>query len=333
MDPTNAGTSLTNPTMSLKTVDQSSIPEIDVLSEMDFRNFVYTGISAIVDLPLNKTTRNALFGVNIDGFIPPWNVKDPYFASWFKNFYPVQNFPETFASVKIRQEVSSIPVQLLYLSHRIIAGNVGVGVRLTANTAQSGNLIIAQASGVTRHYYANDAPHIGLIFTNSSHAPIDYNYNSFLLGDVSLNRNISITPIRKDPTIQTDLARKLIMPSQPRSRDFDRLVGSQYQEDWLLFGILSNLPSTSANQLTFSFFFDYSQVQFYQPMLVTLPTIPTSFDRQIMLVSDTWLVGPAFTHESSRFLGDPEATTTSRSIFCPTKSIENKLEAVVIEDI
>lgn len=309
MNPTNAGENLSTPTMMLKQPDLTSVPEIDEISEMDFRRFIYTGISATVDLPLVKNSRNALFGVNIDGFIPPWNSQDVTWGLMLKNYYPVQPFSNSIEFCKIRQEMGMIPEQALYLSHRVIAGNVGIGVRLSSNTSQSGNVVIAQASGVLKYPYTNNTQYTGMQFLNTSSSPIDYSYSSFMLGDVSLNRNISITPIRRDPTIQTDLAKKLSdvrLPTLANPTNFN-VFGSQFQEDWLLFGILSSMANNNSNQLTFSFFFDYSQVQFYYPLLPTVSTSPTNFEQQILEVTFTLTSNLTPTHANAKFLPADEA--------------------------
>jgi len=310
MNPSNAGQALPNPTLALKRPDLTSTPEIDELSPADFKKFFYTGISAVVDTPIVKDDRSAIFAVNIDGFIPPVNSKDPYFGLWLKNFFPVQPFLSSQSFVKIRQEVSSIPAQALYLSHRVVAGNIGLGIRVASNTGQAGNLIVSQASGIKRNYYAEPTPYAGLQMLNMTHAPIDYNFASFMLGDLSLNRNISITPIRRDPTIQTDLARKLVYLNATITNEQINVFAGQYLEDWLLFGFLSDVPNQNANQVTFSFFFDFSRVQFYTPMLPVIPTIPVDRERQILLVSKT-LETPSIIRELANYLPGSAALKTN----------------------
>lgn len=325
MNPTNAGENLSSPTMMLKQPDLTSTPEIDEINELDFRRFIYTGISATIDLPLVKNSRNALFGVNIDGFIPPWNSNDVAWGLMLKNYYPVQPFSNSIEICKIRQEMGMIPEQAMYLSHRVIGGNVGIGVRLSSNTGQSGNVIIAQASGVLKYPYTNNTQYTGMQFLNMSSSPIDYTYSSFMLGDVSLNRNISITPIRRDPTIQTDLAKKLYHLRTPTfaTQEIHNVFNSQYQEDWLLFGILSNMANNNSNQLTFSFFFDYSQVQFYYPLLPTISTAPTNFEQQILEVTFTLTSNNMITHANSKFLPADENVQVVRDQ--PKSKIMDKL--------
>jgi len=41
----------------------------------------------------------------------------------------------------------------------------------------------------------------------------------------------------------------------------------QFAEDWLLFGIVANLPTGEVNQLNITFYFDFSTVKFTVPML------------------------------------------------------------------
>jgi len=311
MNPTNAGESLANPTMMLKSVDLSSIPEINFASEADFRNFVPTGLSVTVNLPIIKNSRSALFGVNIDGFIPPWNSSNNFWNTALKNLFPIQPFENSIEFVKVKQEMSMMPAQALYLSHRVIGGNVGVGVRLTSNTGQSGNILVSQASGVVKRQYNANTQYTGMSFLNTSIAPIDYSYNSFMLADVSLNRNVSITPIRRDPVIQTDLAlkiSKMIETTHGLSGTLANIYSSQFQEDWLLFGIVSDMANQNANQLNFTFFFDYTNVQFYYPMLPIISTPPDNFERQILETTFTLTANNVITHANTKFLPEDESS-------------------------
>jgi len=46
---------------------------------------------------------------------------------------------------------------------------------------------------------------------------------------------------------------------------------SQFQEDWLFITPLTNVPSQNANQVTLSFFFDFSTVTFETPIYPVIP--------------------------------------------------------------
>lgn len=292
-----AGINLSTPTELLKGVDTLPTPEINILDETDFKRFVYTGISIVIDTPLVKNSRNALFGINIDGFIPNYNYRENAWQQIYKNLFPVQPFLNSHTFVRTFQEQISLPQQFLYASHRFISGNVGIGMRISSNTAQTGNLLITQASSMVRRYYSNSEAWAGLSFQNGSESTSDYAVGNFVLGDISLNRNISITPIRKDPLVKTDLARKLslinVWPTMSTQAAFNtfNIHANQFAEDWLLVGILSSLPNSAASQITISFFFDYSQVQFYTPLLPIIRFPPGNFGRQILHVSQSFING------------------------------------------
>lgn len=293
MNPTNSGIPTIKPTMTLKSDDVSSCPEINVLTAQDFKRFVPTGISVQIPLPIAKTGGNALFGVNIDGFIPPFNLAPNAFLQLWKNLYPVRLVNPN-SGIIVTQVSTTIPEITNYLSNRVIAGNVGLGVRITSNTSQSGNLLVAQASGVIRQWYSKQQPDRGLYFLNGSVSAQDYSYDAFDLVDLSLNRNFSVTPIRRDPLIKTDLAQKLLTtnlyeldPVTPQSFANIDVRQSQFLEDWLLFDILTSLPDSTTNELHMSFFFDYSTVQFYTPLLPMIPTAPISNAQRIVNVTAT----------------------------------------------
>jgi len=188
--------------------------------------------------------------------------------------------------VSIVQEMSQLPPIINFLSHRFISGNVKLAVRVSSNTALTGNFIVTQASGVVRDFYTNSegetnaVPYNGLKFLNSSDSGIDYAPGSFTNLDVSLNRNLSITPIRRDVTQKTDLARKFnficttnLKENRAQIQDYN-IQASQFVEDWLLFTPVADFAGIAANQLSFTFYFDYSGCNFYTPMLAMMPFPP-----------------------------------------------------------
>lgn len=293
MNPTNAGIPTVKPTIALKRTEVSSSPEINFLSEADFRKFVPTGISVKIETPIEKVASSALFGINIDGFIPPFNLSGSFFGKAMKNLFPVK--PVTgINNVDIRWQMSGIPEIANYLSNRVISGNVGIGMRNTSNTSQPGNLFVAQASGMARKFYPSVTVDLGLDFVNGSTSTLDYSYDSFDLVDLSLNRNFSITPIRRDPLIKTDLARKIAFihafntnPTTPAALNELEVFQNHFLEDWLLIDILNTLPNSSVNELYIDIFFDYSRVQFYTPLLPFIPLGPVTLAGTIMDVTKT----------------------------------------------
>lgn len=290
-----AGINTSSPTMSLKQIDTTSTPDIAEISDDDFKRYIYTGFSVKIDVPLVKNSRNALFAINIDGYKPTYSDATPAYTSFLKNFTPVQALRGNTSVVHIFEEMASNPIDFFYNSFRYISGNVGIGLRITSNTGQSGNLLIAQASGVERKYYRPSEIYLGLEALNTEFSPVDFQPKSFVLGDLSLNRNISISPIRRDPVRTMDLAQKQVavmtLPPVPvvqtRAQiEAYRQISNQFLEDWILIGILSDLPGVS-NSITISIFFDYSNVSFNVPLLPIIPMVPNEYTRQIKRVSDT----------------------------------------------
>lgn len=283
--------STSNPTTALlKTSPLTPCPEISTITDADLRNFISTGITVKIPTPFTKISTSALFGVNVDGFIPPYNIKSPKNESpspIFMNLFPIQPTSDGYRlGVSIVQEMSQLPPIINFLSHRYISGNIKIAVRVSSNTALTGNFIVTQGSGMVRDFYTNGegetnaVPYDGLRFLNSSDSGIDYAPGSFTNLDVSLNRNLSITPIRRDVTQKTDLARKFTFVAQTNLKENKAQVirynveASQFVEDWLLFTPVSDFAGIAANQLSFTFYFDYSGCNFYTPMLAMMPFPP-----------------------------------------------------------
>jgi hypothetical protein len=306
MYPTNSGIPTVKPTIALKRPEVSSSPEINILNSSDFRKFVPTGISVRINTPLEKVASNALFGINIDGFIPPFNLSPNCFGKVMKNLFPVK-VVTGITSVQVNWQMSGIPEIVNYLSNRVVAGNVGIGIRCTSNTSQPGNLLVAQASGMARKFYHSTTVDQGLSFLNGSTSALDYSYDSFELVDLSLNRNFSITPIRRDPLIKMDLAEKLnfinnfnTAPTLAPEANILEVFQNQFLEDWILVDILNTLPTTNTNEIYLDLFFDYSRVQFYTPLLPFLPIGPYNFAGRIMDVNKT--VGLDFNFSQSQII-------------------------------
>jgi len=170
----------------------------------------------------------------------------------------------------------------------MISGQVGVCFRIASNTAQSGNLLVTQGSGLMRKFYGRTEKYEGLRFNNSSVSAIDYAPNGFCLIDLSLNRNVSITPIRRENTYKTDFAQKLAYLEQLITSDTrDIPFTSQFLEDWLFISMQGDLPHPDSSQITFNMYYDWSRVEFAMPMLPMIASFPT-YKQQILLFNKTF---------------------------------------------
>jgi len=266
-------------------------PEVRFINESDFKNFTYTGINVTIPVPLVKITSDALFAINIDGFIPNMTFSSAY--KFYKNLFPVQASAASshISNMEIKHEYSTLPVLFNYLSHRFISGQVGVALRITSNTAQSGNLIVSQLSGASRYFYNGSEPYTGLRFLNDSTSPIDYAPNGFALIDLSLNRHVSITAARRNNTLKTDMAKKLYeIQNLGVSRSTEQFPFlTQFLEDWLLFAPQTDIPHDVASSINIAIYFDWSTVEFYTPMLPLLPERLSTDQMQILLFLKTFL--------------------------------------------
>lgn len=291
---------ISNPTLQLKGVDTSSIPDISEISEADFKRYVYTGINIVIDTPIVKNSRNAIFGINTDGFIPQYNMGDNGGPNVMRNLFPVQPTPQAVSFVKIYQEQMMIPIQALYASNKAISGSVGVGLRFSSNTGQSGNFMVSQASGVNRTYYSTIENYPGLKADNTPLNTSDYSHGNFALLDLSLNRQVSLRTTRRDATKKTDLQKKIsyiyfnrtVRNTLPQFFKYN-CFSTQFQEDWLLFTPLWNVPDQNANQLVITVFFDYSTVNFEVPMFPVIPMGSNQYSNPFLNWSATFIGKPA----------------------------------------
>lgn len=279
--------STSNPTTAiLKSSPLTPIPEIRTISDDDLRCFTPTGITAKIPTPFAKISSSALIAIETSGFVPPYSMTTQAGSPGllYANLFPVQATAEgKRLGVKIIQEMSQLIPIINFLSHRYISGNVGIAIRVSSNTALTGNLYVSQGSGLLRDYYnVGSTSYEGLRFLNGTDSGIDYAQGACTILDVSLNRNLSITPISRNVTQKTDLARKFMMVTD---RTLKTTVAnqtayntkiSQFAEDWLFFTPLSDFAGIAANQLSFSIFFDYSRCNFYTPMLGMMPQAPYS---------------------------------------------------------
>lgn len=271
--------SVPNPTMMLKRPDVESMPDVAEVSDVNFRKYVYTGIKAIINTPLVKDSPKPILAVNVDGFIPTLVFANSRWGSMMRNLFPVQRMKNSLGLVKVVQENFMIPQLMAHYSHRVVGGKVNIGMRITSNTSQSGNLFISQGTALTRQYYTPTENYDGLRFLNSSGNTNDFGVDNFAIVDLSLNRQISIKPTRREQLHFTDLARK-IANSQFHPTTGSAIIAqireantfsTQFAEDWIFVGLLSDLPASTANQVTISFFFDFSEIQYMMPLYPVIP--------------------------------------------------------------
>jgi len=295
MSGTTTGQAQQNPTLMLKGIDSGAIPEINVLNDADFKNYVPTGIYVEIDTPLARNSRDSIFGINISGFIPSYTIPNttavPAYSQIMKNLFPVQIFNAAMSYARVYQDQITIPIQSMIASHRFLAGNVGVGLRITSNTSQSGNFMVTQGSALVRNFYGVPDIYQGLGFLNASGKGQDFAPQSFQLVDLSLNRQLSITPLRRDPNIAEDLAFKLdiisrMQATSTQGSEFYNLFASQFTEDWLIFTPTSDFPDQNANRIRIDIFFDYSNVQPTVPMQPIIAAGAGGHLKQILKYSD-----------------------------------------------
>lgn len=316
MDTYTTETSIQSPTNVIRPVDTSPQQIIKPISEADFKRFVPSGWKVEMDLPLKKTTNQAIFGINIDGYMPYWNLSDSFYPTALRNLAPVQICRGAMEFVRVYHEQVTVPAMTYYMSHRAFAGNVKIGIRIQSNTTQSGSFIVSQASTVARNYYKDSATYEGLAFMNSSTETIDYAVNSFVIGDLSINRNWSITPMAQPTLPVVDLSYKLARlnelckkasPSVNYLKDME-VFAHQFTEDWLLFAPQADLPNQNSNQLVMEIFFDYSNIQFYTPLPMFISSTNALRNKQILRVSETINHKQKFDKKDALFRVEPVVT-------------------------
>lgn len=269
-------------------------PAIEIISDEKLSdNFVPTGITVVIPTNLAKVNSEALFACNIDGFIPFLNPTSSS-SSLFKNFMPVQvtETGNNVAGLRVIYQYCDIPVQFKYLSYRYFTGNVKIAVRMISQTGQTGNFLITQLRSGSRVFYASTDAYKGLRFANASVSSLDYAPSSFAIGDLSLNRNIAITPCRTNPLVYQDHARKIydVYRYGNGSANYNNysVMINQHTEDWLLFEPIFNLSGGAASEIVMSFLFDFSDVSFFGPMYPIRPMYPRDYDLQILLYTNTF---------------------------------------------
>lgn len=259
---------------------EDPIKGIDTENNSTTNNYVPTGIVIKLDLPIiYDNPSNAVLAFNTDGFIPQKNMfkNEEDYLRILKNMFPVQLVNKSTAApspFRISYTENTLPILTKYISHRLVRGQVGIGIRLSSNTTQTGNIKLTAASRIERKYDFN-APALGYAGLETISGPItniQYQTKSFSVADLSLQRQWNIISSRTSPMTYTDLAFKLYSLGRAEA-DSGLPVNArpafqqQFQEDWVLLSIDTDIPSAETNQLTFEVFFDYSQIEFEQPML------------------------------------------------------------------
>lgn len=287
----NTGDDLINTTSAIKKMEIKSDCDIRNISELDMKKFVYTGWTATITTPMVKNSSNAILAVRTDGWIPCLN-KPPTIQQLeqinLPVIQPVYKGPNS--NIGILVEQTPLPQMAMMMSNRYMGGSIATGMRITSNTAQSGNLMIVHATGVMRkfnnHLRVPAQPYVGLQMLNSSPNPIDYAPGGFAITDLSINRTCNIVATRRDNMKATDTAQRLLDintggVSDPYNLN---LIYTQFVEDYLLIAPLTDLPTSGgvSNTISISIFYDFSRVQFYEPMLPMIPILNLTEVQQIL---------------------------------------------------
>jgi hypothetical protein len=276
----------------LKTPD-STKPAIEIITDDKIaNNFIPTGITVVIPTNLAKVNSEAIFACNIDGFIPFLNTTYNRPSLW-KNLFPIQvtRTGNNIAGLRVIYEFLQMPVQMKYMSYRYVSGNVKVGIRISSQTGQIGNWYVTQMRAASRLFYNASTGYEGLKFCNASFNSVDYSPSSFTIADLSLNRNLSITPCRTNPLIKQDMAKKLVdvyrFDHDSPSDQYSTMT-NQHAEDWLLFEPVMNLSGQTASEVFMTFFFDYSNVNFEERLYPIIPISPRFYDLQMLLYTETF---------------------------------------------
>jgi hypothetical protein len=257
------------------------------ITNADFKKLYPTGITITLNLPIVKTSDDFIFGINLDGYIPQFNVIDSTSAipaatprkSLYRNLFPVQFRSGVYNAVspigRIVHDIHTMAIQSFYQSHRYVDGAVNVVMRLSSNTSMSGNLQLARVRTATRQFFTPDQEYRGLQFSNYVGNISDMSQESFALLDLSLNRTAEIACDRSPTTGMTDIAYKIdrIARSATGSIIQQRPFEQQFTEDWLLVGLASDLPASQSNVLNIALYLDYTNVTFEMPLLFS-PSAP-----------------------------------------------------------
>lgn len=273
-----------NTTMNVKFNELT--PSIEPNTESLFHRCVDSGYTVTIDTPVARNNKNGLFGINLCGFIPDFTLPDPNWTLMQKNMCPVQPFSSTRSFVTVKQDMVILPVMHAMMSNRFCSGTVNVLLRISSNTGQTGNLIVTQQSGLIPRVYGVNENYQGVRFQNDGHHTSDPMICNFSLADVSMVRQVGFRTIFRQPVAMVDIQKKIFEFSTTSKSPES---SSQFPEDWLFVGLISDLPQTTASQLYIRVLFDYSEVSFYQSMYPIMPAIPHNPSQQILMYSKTFV--------------------------------------------
>lgn len=268
-------------------------PKLEELSEADLKNFTYTGINVNIKLPLVKDTDEALFAINTDGFIPGITMRQDSFKGLVPNMFPVQVFENALQSVEVTYEPIALPILHYMYSYRFLKGKPRLGLRMSSNVGQTGNIIISQASGIQRYFYNKTEEFRGLRFLNADATSSTFAPAGLTIWDVSINRNVGITPISRENMPALDIMmkmKKVIDHFSAVSQQSNELgiLTSQFLEEWLLFTPQNSLPNTNGGELEIGLYMDWSEVQFDCPGIPIQPISSKFWECQILNISKSF---------------------------------------------
>lgn len=287
----------TNTTLQVKS--NELVPSIEPQVESLYHRMIDTGYTVTISTPVGRNNKSALFGVNLLGFIPDFSYQDPTWTLMQKNMCPVQPFNNSRTYVSVTQDMMILPPMQAMLSNRFCSGTVNVVFRISSNTAQTGNLIITQQSGLIPRLYTQFESYQGARFQNDGHYSSDPMIGNFSIVDTSLIRQIGVRTVFRHPVELVDIQKKLFefTSTTPSPQAVD-----QFPEDWLMVGLTSSLPDSTASELYIRIFFDYSEVSFYSDMYPIMPAIPHNPSQQILQYTKTFVDSTTATKGNAKFL-------------------------------
>nr|WPR17960.1 MAG: hypothetical protein [Owegonang virus 2] len=280
-----------NPT-EIVSLDETPTYMMD-LTEEDLKKFTYTGITIRVKVPFIKNNDNAIFAINTDGFIPGVTYRSDSIKSLMINLFPVQVFETSMDLVEIFYEPVALPILHYYMSYRYVKGKPRIGLRLSSNVGQTGNFQVVQASGLQRLYYTNTEPYKGLRFVNTENTSSTFAPAGITLWDVSINRNLGITPVTRENMPALDLMMKkygIVRPTSSAGNvNFSRNVfTSQFLEEWLFFTPQNSFPNTNGGDIEIGVYMDWSELQFDMPGVPIQPITVNLKHCDILKVSESF---------------------------------------------
>jgi hypothetical protein len=278
----------------IASIELKMLDESDIINNAN-KNIVHSGYNIEIALPLAKTSNDAIFGINLDGFVPSIDFDGKVFSQLNRNLATVQVTKAALDYTKVFY--TPVPHEIIskFLTYRNVQGNVNVILRSTANVGQSGNCIISQVSGVGRYLYHKEAGYNGLVFSNSTTNSINTMQAGTVVWDLSLSRNVSITTKFRNPLPAVDIMQKMWQvvntPVNPNLFNSTAFY-SQFAENWLLITPQNSLPDTQGNTLNIAVYFDYSQLVFSNPGIPLLASPSNNRYAQILKWSETFNAQP-----------------------------------------